>query len=365
MEPVLRVVICWVGMSGYLVACWRALALRAGIDLRLVVFPTVGTVNAPFRADLVDGLAGDFLDEKYLGDTEHVAALVAAHQPEVVIIAGWAIPAFNGLISHPKLAAAKFGMAMDTPWKGTLRQRLAPFKLAKFVRRCDRVIVPGERSWQYARRLGFSEAKIRRGMYGIAFSQFRPLLERRMSRPGGWPRRFLFVGRYVQVKGIDVLLEGYARYRRQVSDPWGLTCCGTGPLQNQIAQAEGVVDRGFIQPPDQPEVFAEHGAFVIASTYEPWGAAIAEGMAAGMPAICTESCGAVVELVSPYWNGISVATGDPDALANAMRWMHEHEAELPEMGRRARESAEGFSAEAWANRWEQMCIELNAGSASG
>jgi glycosyltransferase involved in cell wall biosynthesis len=358
----LKVVICWISTSGYLAACWRALALRPGIDLKLIVFPTIGTSNAPFRADLTAGLPIELLDEKYRDDTEHVAARVIAHQPEIVVVPGWAIGAFNGLSSHPGLRAAKFVMAMDTPRKNTWKQKLARLKLRKLLARMDRVIVAGERSWQYARQLGFDESQIRRGVYGFDAQSISAVADRRAVRTDGWPRQFLFMGRYVPAKGIDILLAAFAKYRAEVERPWGLTCCGTGPLADLISMAPGVIDRGFVQPPDQGAVFAEHGAFVIASLYEPWGVAIAEGMSAGLPAICTESCGASVELLRDYWNGISVASGNVESLARAFRWMHDHIAELPAMGQRAKDAAGAFSAEMWAIRWETMFKELYANS---
>ena len=111
----MRVVICWTGLSGYVAACWRALAAREGIELRVVAFSKVGIGQAPFREDIAQGLPADFVDEKYLGDPKHVADLVAAHRPDVVVIAGWAVPAFNVLPFDARLGSAKFVMAMDTP----------------------------------------------------------------------------------------------------------------------------------------------------------------------------------------------------------------------------------------------------------
>ena len=40
-----------------------------------------------------------------------------------------------------------------------------------------------------------------------------------------------------------------------------------------------------------------------------------------------------------------------------MQWMHEHEAELPALGRNGRMMAAAFSAQAWAERWHHYMIE--------
>jgi glycosyltransferase involved in cell wall biosynthesis len=242
-------------------------------------------------------------------------------------------------------------MSMDTPLRRTWRQRLARLKIGRILNRLDRVLVAGERAWQYARYLHVPEHKIRRGMYGFDYDAFAGA---RAARPDPPPRRFLYVGRYDRVKGIDTLLTGYARYRRLASDPFTLTCCGRGELGAMLAGVEGVTDRGFVQPPQQPPLFTEHGAFVIASRYEPWGVVIAEALASGLPVICTEACGASVELVRDLHDGRTVATGDPDALATALRWADANHARLSELGRRGREIAAAHSAAAWAERVEAM-----------
>ena len=87
------------------------------------------------------------------------------------------------------------------------------------------------------------------------------------------------------------------------------------------------------------------------SRYEPWGVAIAEAAAAGLPILCTEACGASVELVRPYYNGLIVPTDDAQSLADAMIWCHAHRDRLAEFGERGRSLAAAYSADVWAERW--------------
>lgn len=355
----MKVVICWIGVSGYLAACWRALAARPGIDLRLVLFPTVGNANAPFRADLAEGLPADLLEEKHTADVERVVSLVAAHSPQIVVIPGWVVPSFKALATHPKLRGAKFILTMDTPRRDNWRQKFARLKLGRFLDRMDRIIVPGERSWQYARQLQFPESKIRRGLYGVNFSRWQSLYDRRLTQPGGWPKRFLFTGRYVPVKGIDVLMEAYALYRTSHRDAWPLSCCGSGPMSGLLKSAgEGVEDLGFVQPQDQPDVWSRSGVMVLASRFDPWPLVIVEACAAGLPVLCTEACGSSVELVRSHYNGLAVATGDAAALARGLALFHERYDQLPEMGQRGQQMAAPYSAEMWAERWMRMFEEL-------
>jgi len=356
----MRVVICWTQISGYMAACWRALAARNEIDLRIIAWKSEGAgMDVAFNSDLVYGLNVRLLSRDEQADAQLLERQVVEHDPAIVVISGWAHATHRALARSPKLARARFVMTMDSPWRGSLRQRLGKYKIAGLLARVDRVIVPGERAWQFARVLGVQESRIRRGMYGFDYDAFAPLLAQRQAATDGWPRKFLFVGRYVPDKGIDALVEAYRAYRASASDPWPLTCCGAGPLSGLLKNQAGVSDAGFVAPPALPEILASHGVFIMPSRFEPWGVAIAEAMTSGMPAICTESCGASVELLRPMYNGLSVATEDAAALRDALAWCHNHHARLGEFGARGQALAAAYSAQAWADRWTQMFVELN------
>jgi glycosyltransferase involved in cell wall biosynthesis len=261
-------------------------------------------------------------------------------------------------MSHPSLEQARIILGMDSPWRGTAVQRLSRWRLRNIVQHSDLVVTAGERSAEYARQMGVSIDKIRSGYYGFDYQRFSPIVERRSSRPGEWPRQFLFVGRYVPQKDLATLMKAYAEYRAGVTDPWGLTCCGSGPDGVLLQGQPGVTDAGFTQPGDQPEMFAKHGAFILPSNFEPWGVVLAEAAASGLPLLCTTACGAGVDLVRESINGFMTRPGDAHGLARAMRWMHDHEDQLAKMGRSGRDLARNFSAEVWANRWHNYMLDL-------
>lgn len=345
----MRIVFCWFNISGYMAACWRALAARPGVTLKVIAFAPESSGTAPFDASILAGVDHVLLDARQRIDADHIANLTADHKPDAVVICGWAHAPYLSLLHDPRLRSAKFVMGMDTPWTGTVRQRLGWVKLRPHAPRLHRVLVTGERSFQLARRLRFPEARICRGVYGYDDQLFTGAYERR--RQGGeHPKRFLFVGSYDHRKGLDLILPAYAAYRKAVSDPWPLTCCGKGELEAVINAAEGVENAGFVQPADLPAVFATHGAFFLASRYDPWPLVILESSGSGLPVFCSEACGSAVELVRPYYNGFTFPTGDSPAITRAFRWAHEHHGELGEMGRRGRELALAYAAPVWAGR---------------
>ena len=354
-----RVVFCWAEVTGYMASCWHALAKRPGIDLHVVHTRQLFQRQNPFVLDpLLDGISNREFSKDEPHIDEWLLKEVAARRPDIVVVCGWIFWPYTRLMSHPALEQTRIILGMDSPWRGTAVQRLSRWRLRNIVQHSDMVVTASERSAEYARHMGVSIDKIRGGYYGFDYERFSPIVERRSSRPGEWPRQFLFVGRYVPQKDLATLMTAYAEYRAGVTDPWGLTCCGSGPDGVLLQGQPGVTDAGFTQPSDQPEIFAKHGAFILSSNFEPWGVVLAEAAASGLPLLCTTACGAGVDLVRESINGFMTQPGDAHGLARAMRWMHDHDDQLAEMGRSGRELARNFSAEAWADRWHNYMIDL-------
>jgi glycosyltransferase involved in cell wall biosynthesis len=355
----MRVLICWAGTSGYMTACWKEAQKSLGLELEILALDKFLSGNAKFdSAAITDGLSCRFLNEDEWGDDEVVAAAAREFRPDVVVISGWFYRPYTRLAMNRSLAGVPFILSMDNPLTRNWRQRLAPLKIGRLLRRVDVVWVPGERGWQLARYWKVPESKIRRGLYGIDFETAALANEARRSGGRDWPKGFLYCGRYIPEKNVDVLVDGYRLYRTMVSDPWPLECCGTGPLATVLAEVEGVRDRGFVQPGDLRDVWAGNGVFLLLSRYDPWGVVIPEACAAGLPVICSNACGSAVELVRPYYNGLIVATGDSRAAAEAMRWVHANHRELPAMGARGQILASAYSAEMWSKQFSRILAEL-------
>lgn len=349
----MRLVICWSDISGYMAACWRALAALPGVEAHVIATEASGRT---FNNDLIAGLHVKLIPQDRREDLDLIRALVRERRPDVLYTSGWSNPAYRAMAASKEFLGVPKWMGVDTPYLGTLRQQVGRVVLRRYVARMDKVFVAGERAWQYLRALGAPEARLRRGLYGVDHEALAPAHAQRCADPRGWPKRFLFIGRYVEEKGIPTLVRAYARYRGSVSDPWPLTTCGVGPM-TELLRADGIDDLGFRQPAEMREIMLRHGALVLSSHFDPWPLVVVEAAAAGLPVACTEACGSAVELVRPYHNGLTVATGDPDALARALIWLHERHAELPRMGERGRELASGYSAQAWALRWTEAARE--------
>ena len=337
----MKIVIAWSQISGYMAAAWRALAAIPDVSVFLVAFAS--DVNAPFDFGLLGDIRYRMLTAAEQADAALIRRLIVDEKPDVLMVSGWSNPGFRAAVMDRALDGVPKLMTMDTQPRFDARQALGRYLRRGFFQKIDRVVAAGERSAICARYLGFEGRQIRVGFCGVDYGIFGGLLDER--RRGPWPRKFLFVARYAPEKAIDVLTAAYAKYRaRAGADAWDLVCCGRGP-EGKYLNAPGIVDMGFVPPDRQAPVFADAGAFVMPSRYEPWGVAIAEGAAAGLPLVCSDACGAAGDLLRDQYNGFLFGTDDANDLADKLDRVTRVDHAL--WGGRSRTLAEGFSADIW------------------
>lgn len=153
-----------------------------------------------------------------------------------------------------------------------------------------------------------------------------PIAARRFAEAHGLHpgrRRFLYSGRLVAVKRVDVLIDAFASIAGACED-WDLVIAGRGPLESKLRRAvpasleKRVRFLGFLQMDELRFAYACSHALVHPSEREPWGLVINEAVAAGLAVIATDVTGAALELVRPGTNGLLVRPRDPIALARAM-----------------------------------------------
>ncbi|MDC0278553.1 glycosyltransferase family 4 protein [Akkermansiaceae bacterium] len=299
-------------LSGYLMACLRELKAQTGCEIMVCHWPVAD--EAPFDEVLFKPI--DQRIDKGEASLESLTKTVLDLEPDFIYISGW----MDKDYLHVGRTARKRGIPVvggcDTQWKGGLRQHLACLIAPWYLHRAiDILWVSGERQREFAKRLGYVGKNCMEGMYAcdweaIALNDASAIQQR--------DKAFLYVGRLMERKGTEVLLEAYQQYRQRSASPWPLYLVGTGPMKEAVQNHEGVNDLGFKQPADLPQVYRRASCFIMPSLYEPWGVAIQEAAANRMPLICSDACGAAVHLLRDGYNGYKVATGNPDELCDAM-----------------------------------------------
>ncbi len=169
----------------------------------------------------------------------------------------------------------------------------------------------------------------------------------------------VFLGRLsVDVKGLDVLC---AAVRLLPSGfPLRVALVGPGDLEavrEQLDPPEAVRLTGPADRTEVPGVLRACDICLQPSRSEGFPLTIIEAMAAGLPVIATR-VGGIPEAVEDGVTGMLVPPEDPQALADAIRWMVEHPAERAEMGRRGRERAKLFDVHTIAGQLEAIYREV-------
>ena len=311
----MKVLFVWSGLTGYMGDCWRELAGREGVDLKVAV-------------DLSDKyFGGNFAPQDIMRNLDWGEGLPWGWNPDIVFTVGWhnrmcraAVEAFPN---------ARKVCCFDMPWEWRIRKIAARFILWRYLRCFDAAFIPGVIAAKYARWLGFSEGNIFKGLFSTDITRF-------AAHNGGGG--FLFLGREVPEKGIDVLRKAYDIFQAN-GGKWGLRVVSNA------------------SPSDVAKCYSEADCFVLPSRWEPWGVVLAEAAAAGLPIICTDKCGARFEVVRG--NGVVVKSSDAEALALAMRKIEDLPiAERLAMGAKGKALAQHYSCKVWADRVIDICHQL-------
>ncbi|WP_269527008.1 glycosyltransferase family 4 protein [Coraliomargarita parva] len=343
----LHVLVLYTRLSGYVASCLQELRSK-GVELLVYAYPAQH--NAPFDPSLFVN-CGVVCNRFEFNDHEIINE-ATKFRPDLVLVSGWSDKGYLSIckalcrLKNPPLVVC----GMDTQWKGSFRQRIAallsPFYLKKFF---NVLWVAGERQRQFARRLGFYGFGCWDGYYSCDYRKFSAKTERTSVCDRG-VKKFLFVGRYVREKGVDILSEAYELYRNRVDNPWQMVCAGRGPMVSDI-RAASLTDVGFVSPEDLPTLMSEVDCFVLPSLYEPWGVVLHEAVTSSLPVIATDACGSAVHLVRDGWNGHLIEAGDVHALYESMLSIHYAcQDQLDDMGRNSAILAKQYTPDRWSRQ---------------
>mgnify|MGYP001368688308 CR=1 FL=1 len=172
----------------------------------------------------------------------------------------------------------------------------------------------------------------------------------------------LSIARQVRQKGLDVLIEAWARLP-SISAGLMLTLVGDGPERGSLeAQAErcGVRSRirftGHCQ--DVSTELESAAIFVLPSRKEGMPNALLEAMAAGLAVIVTDASPGPLEVVDQGVNGLVVSSDDSSALAEALDRLAADPALRKRLGAAARHTLRQSDWPVVGPIWESLVDQL-------
>jgi colanic acid/amylovoran biosynthesis glycosyltransferase len=183
--------------------------------------------------------------------------------------------------------------------------------------RADAVIVPSQFLAERAIQAGARSDVVHVIAFGVDLDRFRPT-----PPPTGAPE-LVFVGRFVEKKGVDVLLDAWPHVRRAHPDA-RLRLLGFGPLEPPAGSTPEGVEVVRAPAPDEVRDAIGNAAVVVQPSRtaadgdaESLLLVNLEAQAAGRPVVSTLHA-AVPEFVRHGETGLLVPENDPIALAEAV-----------------------------------------------
>ena len=236
--------------------------------------------------------------------------------PDLLVVCGWSSKKY--LYTARKIRKQKripVVSPIDTQFTWRFKQILgfiiSPFYIKKAF---THIWVPGVRQYFFARCLGYGDDRIiLNSLTGNTHLFYKADIDKKKNN---YPKNLLFVGRYNEVKGLQLLMEVWSSIEDKKG--WKIVCAGNGPLQEMLMQHKDVEVLGFQSQENLVTLAEKSGAFILPSIYEPWALVIQEFAAAGLPIICSIACGASPHLVINKYNGYTFSTNNFDDLRRVL-----------------------------------------------
>lgn len=337
-----RILFLYTEIAGYVVACLNTLAAQEGVEVGLVKWST--KAEAPFQLEIEERIAVHAREDHTNASLQQ---LCEDFHPDLICITGWMDKTYVKIGRHFRKKNIPCLLGLDNPWTGSWRQKIGTATFPFYLRGAySHAWVAGERQQEFARRLGFADSAIITGYYSADVKAFQ-----RSNFPSAtnYPKTILYVGRFLEWKGVRDLYHSFANIQARQPNDWQLLLVGNGHLQNELSATDKIKIQAFVQPKELQKLAQEVGAFCLPSHHEHWGVVVHEFAAAGLPLLVSDGVNAATAFVRSGENGFLFAAGNTESLEDKLlELMQSPPDKLLEMGKRSAQLALQLTPEIWA-----------------
>jgi glycosyltransferase involved in cell wall biosynthesis len=352
----------------YFVPLYRELAKAEGIDLTVLFGSDYGVRPSfdsgfgrtiQFNVPLLDGYAWSFLKNRGAGlptgafsnfNCPELPRVLRAGHFDAVWIHGWGYLAHWQAMWGARSRGIPYLLRSETTdlirSRGRLRGLFRRYVVRAALRSAAGCLYIGRSNRRFLEGMGVSPARLFPAHYAVDVDRFRgdgasPGARRRTRQlrdAGDDDFVILTCAKALPHKRLQDPIEAVKRLGPRVR----LWIVGDGPERRRLEGiAAGAGDRirflGFVNQGDMPGLLHAADAFVLASESEPWGLAVNEAMACGLPVVCSDRCGCAADLIREGVTGFTYPTCDVGAMADRLGRLLAAPAEARRMGRAAQE----------------------------
>ncbi len=251
--------------------------------------------------------------------TKELIKLALDINPDIVYVSGWMDRGYLGVAKVFRNKGIPVLTGFDDLWIGTLRQRIASLLCSVIIQKYfSHAWVAGPYQYEFAKRFGFNNNRIIFNLLSCDTNLFRQGMKFLELKAKDYPESFLYVGNFRSVKGTDILIEAFTKYRSIYKGKWKLICIGNGEMRSLLDNVPYVEVLDFMNQDELVEITKRAGVFVLPSRFDKWGVVVHEFTSAAIPLILSEHVGAIPKFFIENYNGISYANNSSDNLAYAM-----------------------------------------------
>jgi glycosyltransferase involved in cell wall biosynthesis len=272
--------------------------------------------------------------------TPGIARRLGDAQPDVVVVSGWSTFASQAAIAWCRTHRVPYLLLVEShdlerrsAWRRAVKGAVVP----RLVRAAAGVLVVGSAARESVAARGATSVRFFSNTIDVAAWTARAeQLERRRADED---LVVLSVARLAPEKGLDDLLHVVA----EAGDPrLRLVVAGDGPQREalvELALELGVrlTLPGHLAEAELAQAYVDADVFALLSRHEPWGVAVNEAAASGLPLLLSDHVGAASDLLVDGGNGFLVPAGDVRAAAGALSRLASDPALRSELGKRSRE----------------------------
>lgn len=297
-----------------------------------------------FGVDLLSGYASIFLpgpahasiDKTFGLRTPSIYTAWNAARPDVMVLHGWR----TAMLWQAALAAMRlrrpFLLRAETPRlrheaaKIGLRRRLRNVAVRRLVGQASRLLSLGAANERFYAHMGATPQQLVRMPYFVDNAAVRAA-----AQAGHQQRRALRVAMGIPDGAIVVIAVAKLIARKRPADllhamqhlspAVHLVWVGSGDLAAEVQHITHVLGLGsrvhwlgFKPSPEVWKLFGMADLFALPSMEEPWGLVLNEAVAAGLPVLASDACGAAEDLIVPGRTGDIVPMGSIAAWRQAL-----------------------------------------------
>jgi len=289
-------------------------------------------------------------------------ALLGA-RPDVLFVPGWGERQGRLTLSWGMRSGVPRVMVSATQDVDHPQRESARFAKRALLRRCQAAFAAGRPHARYLVRLGMPPERTFVGCDVVDNDRVARGVRPRAEARANGALRIVSCIRLVPSKNVFGALEGLARVRGE----WQWEIAGDGPHRPLIEDrlgALGLEDRvrllGHVPYDRIPEVMSRADVYLQPSLSEPWGLAVNEAMACGLPVLVSNRCGCREDLVQEGDNGLLFDPTSAADIARAIERLLSERARWPAMGEASRRIIQAWGLPRYAEVFWQAAHAAHA-----